>query len=241
MALYKTVSAEYLATTGVHLLRGRWFTTADIATPGNGIVVSETVARRYWPNENPIGRSITVFRSSQARPDFGQPEPGIVIGVVGDVRHFGVAEVPTPEVYVPYTREVWPHIALVVRTAADPEATIPALRRAVLAVDPAIPVAGSAQLAGFQPMSRFLSQSLATRRYATRLLAGFAACALLLAILGALAFTRVLGSLLYETSPTDPVTFLAVAGIVVATALVASVLPARRAARIDPILSLRSE
>jgi ABC-type antimicrobial peptide transport system permease subunit len=193
---------------------------------------------------------------------------------------------------VPYTLETWPHIALVARTTVDPASVIPALRTAVLSVDPAIPVAGSTALTGFSPMTRFLSQDLVTRRYSTGLLIGFAGSALLLAVVGvygilaysvarrtqemgvrlalgasprdvlqlvmgqgmrlavigtavgvagAFALTRLLSTLLYGTSPTDPVIFIAVPAIVVLTAVVACLIPALRAAWLDPTVALRSD
>jgi predicted permease len=291
-ALYKTASARYLETMKMRLVNGRWFTEAEMASPGNGIVITDAVARRYWPNGDALGKAITIFRSSQNRPDFGQPINGKVIGVVESPRHFGLESDPTSEVYVPYTLETWPHIALVVRTSVDPASVIPALRAAVLSVDPAIPVAGSTSLTGFSPLTRFQSQNLATRRYSTWLLIAFAGSALLLAVvgvygilaytvarrtqeigvrlalgaaprdvlqlvmgqgmrlavagtvigvIGAFALSRLLATLLYATSPTDPVIFMAVPTIVVATALVACLIPALRAAWLDPTVALRSD
>jgi predicted permease len=291
-ALYMTASGDFPAAVGTRLLRGRWFTDAEIAAPGDGIVVSNDVAERYWPHGDALGKSITVFRSSQARADFGQPVTARVIGVIQSMRHFGSDTDPTPLVYLPYTLEPWPHIVLLVRTSIDPASIIPALRRAVATIDPAIPVAGSTPGNGFSLMTAALSDDLATRRYSTWVLMGFGGCALLLAITGvygllaysvarrtrevgvrlalgatprivlrmvvseglrlavagtvigvagAFALTRVLSALLYETSPTDPVIFVAVPVIVVVTAIAASLLPAARAAWLDPSSALRTD
>ena len=183
-------------------------------------------------------------------------------------------------------------ISLVIRTRSRPELTIPALRQAVLTVEPDLPVAGDGLWAGFATVDQYLSASLAPRRFNTILLGGFAAAAVLLAViglygvlaylvaqrtreigvrvalgaqpadvlrltlgrgirltllglglglLGALLLTRVMASLLYGVTATDPGTFAAVAALLAVVALLASYLPARRAARVDPIVALRSE
>jgi putative ABC transport system permease protein len=291
-ALYMTASADFPATVGARVIHGRWFTDAEIAAPGDGIVISNAVAQRHWPGENPLGKPMTVFRSSQARPNFGAPIQTRVIGVIADIHHFGSDREPTPLVYVPYTVEPWPHIALLVRTSIDPERVIPALRSAVLDVDYFIPVLGSTPSNGFTLLTSALSEDLSTRRYSTGVVMAFGACALLLAITGiygllaysvaqrtrevgvrlalgaspqnvlrmvvgqglrlavigtglgvagALALTRLLASLLYETSPTDPVIFVAVSAIVVLTAVAASLIPAARAAWLDPSIALRTD
>jgi ABC-type antimicrobial peptide transport system permease subunit len=195
-------------------------------------------------------------------------------------------------VYLPYTVNPPRWISLVIRTRSQPELTIPALRRAVLAVEPDLPVTGDGLWAGFATVDQFLSASLAPRRFNTVLLGGFAAAAVLLAViglygvlaylvaqrtremgvrvalgaqpgdvlrltlgrgirltllglglglLGALLLTRVMASLLYGVTATDPATFAAVAALLAVVALLASYLPARRAARVDPVVALRSE
>lgn len=184
LALYKTVSLGYLETLGVSLQRGRWFSEADFRSRDDGVVISRKLAERYWPNTDPVGQPITVFRSSQARPGFGTPQPSRVIGVVGDVRHFGQESAQVPEVYVPFTREVWPAVALAARTSGDPSAVIPALRTALRAIDPAIPVAGAMPTTGFIPMALYESRALGLRRYLTWVLAGFSLSALLLGVIG---------------------------------------------------------
>jgi putative ABC transport system permease protein len=293
VALYRTISADYFRTVRIPLLRGRVFSEADMKTPGDGIVISESVARRYWAGRDPVGEPVTIFGSSQFRPDYGQPQPSHVIGVVGDVSTVDAAgPEPTAEIYVPFTRTTWPGTWLVVRTAGAPSSLIPALKRAILTVDPAIPVAGSAAGGGFTPLGRGFSQALAVRRYAMRILGGFAASALLLALVGVygviaygvtqrtqefgvrlalgaaptdifsmilkqglwlalfgvvagvsggFALTRLLTKLLYNTSPTDAATFGVVSAAVVGTVMVASAIPALRAARLDPTVALRDE
>ena len=120
-------------------MRGRDFTPEEIADPGDVMLVNQALAARYWPGGDPIGKRITVYKSAQGRPEFGQPVRATIIGVVGNVRHFSLDTDFAPEVYLPYTLTVWPRMAVLARTAGDPESLIPTLTRAVRAVDPDIP------------------------------------------------------------------------------------------------------
>ncbi|MGH7675913.1 MAG: ADOP family duplicated permease, partial [Gemmatimonadales bacterium] len=133
---FRTVSADYFDTMQIPLRQGRMLTQSDVASRATVVVVNETLARRYWSGASPIGRSVTLFKAAQARPDYGERFAAAVVGVVGDVRHFGLEQDPPAEVYVPYTVNVWGHMTLVVRTRADPGAMLPVLRRAVLGVEP---------------------------------------------------------------------------------------------------------
>ncbi len=183
-ALYKTVSENYLSVMKGRVLRGRWFTDADIRGAGNGIVINERVAKRFWPDKDPIGQPITVFRSSQARAGFGDPVPSVVLGVIADMHHLSVSDDPVEEVYVPYTREVWPGVALLIRTRGDPRAFEPALRRAMLDVEPDLPVLGSPSWRTFEPIGNNVARMLAPRRTVMGLVLAFGAAALLLAAIG---------------------------------------------------------
>ncbi|MGH7700942.1 MAG: ABC transporter permease [Gemmatimonadales bacterium] len=179
--LFRTISTEYFDIMRIPVRRGRPFTPAEVATASHVAIVNETLARQYWPDQDPIGRFVTLFKSSQARADFGERFSVEIVGVVSDVRHTGLEDEPAPEVYIPYTVNPWGWINIVVRTAADPEALVPILSRTVAAVDPDIPVA-SRQRPG--TMRESLSGQLARRRFTVSLLSGFAAGALLLAALG---------------------------------------------------------
>jgi putative ABC transport system permease protein len=291
-ALYKTVSPDYLRLMRIPLIYGRWFTNADMTPTATGVVVSDEVGKRYWPGENPIGRSITIFKSSQARADFGSEVHALVIGVVGSVRHFGMESNPAAEVYVPFTTEPWAHGVLLVRTTLPAVSVIPALRKAIAGVDADLPISGAGRLAGIQPLDRSIDALLATRRWMMSLVTAFAASALLLAALGiysvtayavsqrvheigvrmalgatrervvamvvrrgvmhaalgvavglagALALTRLLATLLFATSPREPVTFVVVSLALALVAAVACYMPARRAARIEPVEALRGD
>jgi hypothetical protein len=276
---------------GLRVERGRWFTRADVDSRATGVVVSAAVARRFWPNVDPIGRTLTIFRSSQARAGFGEPEPSIVIGVVADVRHFGPANPPAAEVYLPFTREAWGWGTIVVRTTATGDASRRSLEQALLEVEPDLPLAGASG-GGFRTMTQGLETFMVPRRISTGLAAasaglvllvaaiglyalagysvsqrtgefgvrmalgatpgaivrgvlrggvGLVAAGLVLGAAGALGLGRVLASQLFETSPADPVAFAASAGFLGAALFLALWLPARRAARLDPTVALRTD
>lgn len=289
-ALYRTVSASYLRTMGMQIARGRWFTDADIRER-TGVVINETLAREEWGDANPLGRHITLRRSSQQRPDYGQPISVIVTGVIKDVRQQSLADKPSPEVFVPWTLEVWPWVTLVAHVQ-NPSRDVPLLRRAILDVDPAIPVAGDDLQGGFVRLDELLGNSIAQRKLATSLVGSFALVALILAavgmygvmaygvaqrtremgvrialgasrigilrlvvgesarlavagvvigLAGAVAATRLIRSLLFETTPTDATTLASASLVLVAVTLVAAYVPALRATRVDPIRAMRAD
>ncbi len=291
-ALFRTVSPEYFRTMGIPLLAGRELGAGDLTASSPAVVVNQTFARRYWPSTSPLGHRVTAFKSVQRRADFGEPLDGVVVGVVGDVRHFGQESDVEPEVYLPYTRNPPRWISLLVRTRSDPQAMILPLRRAVLAVEPDLPVVGDAIWTGFAPLSEYLVQGRAARTLNAALVGLFAATALLLAMiglygvvaylttrrereialritlgarrrdvlnvvlkrtlllclcglvlgtLGALLLTRFMAGLLFGVEATDPGTFGVVAPGLAAVVFAASVIPALRATRVDPMISLRSE
>ncbi|MGH7615589.1 MAG: ABC transporter permease [Gemmatimonadales bacterium] len=181
-ALFRTVSANYFLTMEIPVRKGRAFEADDMRPSARVAIVNEAFVRRYWPDGDPIGRPLQLFKSAQGRADFGQQFSVQVVGVVGDVRHLGLDAGPTPEVYIPYPVNPWGHMVVVVRTATDAARAIPMLKRTVLKVEPDITVAGLG--AGFGTMEKRLSDYLATRRFSTALLLGFALSALGLAALG---------------------------------------------------------
>jgi putative ABC transport system permease protein len=183
-ALFRTVSPGYFETMRIPLVRGGPFSGSDLTKSSASVLVNQTFVRRYWPGDDPIGKRITTFKSVQARADFGQPVDGVVVGVVGDVRHRGLESDLEPEVYLPYTVNPPRWIGLVLRTRSKPEPIIPALRRAVLAVDPDLPIVGSDIWSGFATMEQFLAQDIAPRKFHMDLLGSFAVTALVLALVG---------------------------------------------------------
>jgi putative ABC transport system permease protein len=270
---------------------GRWFDASDIRSPGGAFVVNQAFARQYWGGDNPVGKRITLRRSSQVRPDFGQPLPGVVIGVVNDVHQIRQDVAPQPEVYVPYTLEPWAWGNIVVR-ARDARQTIPALRDAILSVDPRLIERGSVGDQRFTVIESQIDRSLEPRKLSLRLIGAFAACALLLAAIGmygvvsygitqrtqelgvrkalgatdrsiavllineslvltavgivlgcggAWAATRLIRGQLFDTPSIDPLAYGATITLLVAVALLATYLPARRAMRLDPTNAMRGE
>ena len=180
---YRTVSDGYARTMKLSMIVGRWFDGSDVRSPGGSFVINEAMARRYWPGASAIGKRITVRRASQARPDFGQPLPGTVIGVIHDVHQAGLDVPPDPEVYVPYTLETWPWGSLVVRVH-DRGGAMPALRRAIASVDPGLLPAGAAGENAFGSLDEAIAATLASRKLPMTLIGVFAACALALAAIG---------------------------------------------------------
>ena len=183
-ALFRLADTAYFATLGIPMVRGRGFTREDIDHPGDAVIVNQALARRYWPGADPIGRGLTVFKSAQGRPEFGQAVHATVVGMAGDVHHFTLDSPAIPEVYVPYTLTVWGWMSLVVRASGDTDRVMADLTRAIHAVEPDIPLAGADPFAGVHEVSAQVRSSLAPRRLVAALLTAFAVPALLLAALG---------------------------------------------------------
>jgi putative ABC transport system permease protein len=274
------VSANYFEAMGIRLLRGRGFTSADTAGSPHVTIINETLARRVWPGEDPIGK-----RLKQGFPE--DPNPWReVIGVVANVKFYG-AELGVPrQAYLPLAQAPQPSVSLVVRTAGDPLQAAAAVERAVHAVEKDAPVFV------IRSMDQLLGNSLAQRRLTLTLLSSFAALALLLAAVGAygvvshsvkqrthelgvrmalgaqrrdvlklvlaqglkltllgvgigllaaFALTRWMETLLFSVRPADPLTFTVIAAVLTLVSLAACWIPARRAAKVDPLVALRRE
>jgi putative ABC transport system permease protein len=166
------VSANYFATMGIQLLKGRGFSSTDTAESSHVVIINETLAGRIWPGEDPIGK-----RLKQGFPEDQNPWRE-VIGVISNVKMLG-AEFGTPrQIYLPLAQEAPPSISLVVRTAGEPLQAVPAVERTIRAVEKDLPVYA------IRSMDQLLGNSLAQRRLMLILLASFAALALLLAAVG---------------------------------------------------------
>jgi putative ABC transport system permease protein len=188
-ALIRTVSMEYFDVMQVRRRSGRLLDATDFAAVGSGIVVNDALARQFFGTEDPVGRSVTIFHSSQDRPNFGEPITATIVGVVAGEHAFGPENDPPAMVYLPYTWMVWGNITLLARTSVPPHTLLPALRRAVQQVERDIPVAGPGRHAEWGAVSDFLASSLERRRLMAGLLTGFAGSALLLALLGIFGLT----------------------------------------------------
>jgi hypothetical protein len=159
--LFRVVDTAYFRTTGIPVLRGRDFTADEVRHRGDAIVVNQAFATRYLPGGDPISKRITVRKSAQGRPEFGEPVRATIIGVVGDVRHFSLDTPFTPEVYLPYTLTVWGWMSVVVRAAGDPAALVPAVARAARSVQPDLPITGASITNRVYDLPEMLRQSLA--------------------------------------------------------------------------------
>jgi putative ABC transport system permease protein len=237
------------------------------------------MSKKLWPNEDPIGRRVTIHMKDV-------DVPSQVIGVVGDVKHAGLDASASATAYWPHPELAYNFMTLVIRTDGDALALAPAVRQAVWSLDKDQPVTD------IRSMEDLLWVSLARARFSTVVLGVFAGMALLLAITGvygvvsysvaertreigirvalgaqrsdvlrmvlrqglilagvgigiglaaALALTRLMTSLLFGTSASDPTTFACVAGLLLMVALSACCLPARTAMKVDPMVALRYE
>jgi putative ABC transport system permease protein len=171
---YIIVSPEYFRALGVPVLRGRAFTEADREGAPPVCLINQTLAREFFPGEDPVGRRLK--QGGADRPDIPFME---IVGVVGDVRYEGLDAKVEPAYYVPFAQNAWGDMSLVVRSSAtDPAALVPAVRGELRALDPELP------LAGVRTMDELLTRSVAQPRFRTLLLAVFAGAALLLAAVG---------------------------------------------------------
>lgn len=283
----RIISAGYLNALRVPVLRGRDFDNSDVSGRPSTILISASLAKQFWPGEDPIGKHITLTFF-----------PGVVreiVGVVGDVKGDGLDQTRAPAMlYLPFDQlaaagnQQWRSfpMTLVVRSTSDPEAMVSAVTNAVREVDSTIPIID------VQTMQDLVSTSLSSERFSLLLLGAFALLALILAaigiysvlsysvrrrvqeigirlalgaslsdvlrmvifeglrptllgvflgIAGAFALARVMSNLIYGVKPTDPLTFVSVAFLLGMVALVASIIPAYRAAKVDPLVALRYE
>jgi putative ABC transport system permease protein len=281
---HRQVSADYLKTMKIPLLRGRSFDEHDNEQTQPVAIINETMARQYWPGQDVVGH----------RFKLGAPNDDVpwrtIVGVAGDVRQMGLDAPIKAEMYFPYQQVTdSPWFAprdLAIRTTGEPEQIINAVREAVRAVDPDQPISNVSTL------KELLGEEAAQRRVGMVLLSAFAALALLLASLGlygvlayfvtqhrneigvrlalgaspqqilmlvlrkgmtltvlgvviglaaSFALTRLMSSLLFGVRAADPLTFGVVPLVLAVVALLACWLPARRAAKVDPMVALRYE
>jgi predicted permease len=166
-ALYYAVTPDYFKAMGIPLRRGRLFTDADVAGRARALLINEALAKRYFPNEDPIGQRITITGASAE-----------IVGIMADVQHYSLDRAPQPQVYEPFAQQPFNFITFVVRPAGPMPALPDALRAAVYAVDRDQPVAS------VRPLTALLSASIARQRFATILFTAFSGVALLLAAIG---------------------------------------------------------
>jgi putative ABC transport system permease protein len=275
-----TVTFNYFDAMGIPLKSGRAFTSQDARSSAGSIIVNEAFQKQYFPGQSAVGKRIRLH------PGPADANWRTVVGVVGDVRQSGLAGDVMPEVYSPQLHDAGDALSFVIRVTGDPASLMAAVHGVVAAVDPNQP------LHNVMTMEQRLANTTTSPRLGAALVGGFAAVALLLAVVGiygvmsyavtqrrreigvrmalgaqksqvlgliiqgglrltllgvaiglvgAFALTRYLSILLYSVKATDPLTFLGVAVGLTGVALLACWLPARRAARTDPMVALRTE
>lgn len=169
-ANYRAISPSYFRTMRIPFLRGRDFTDQDTEDSPGAVIISESMMRRYWPDEDPTGKHIIV--------NFGKPISREIVGVVGDVKHSALEAESSAEMYVPHLQTPWAAMYLVVHTASDPNTFVPIIRKEILAVDK------DQSVAGVKTMEQIISESVSQRRLSMILLILFAGLALVLAAVG---------------------------------------------------------
>jgi putative ABC transport system permease protein len=273
----------YFDAMGIPLLRGRLFTAADNADGPPVAVIGEGTASDLWPGEDALGKRLRMYNEAAPWTE--------VVGIVADVKHYGVREEPSHKLYIPHLQGYQsgyyspPNLNVFVRTTGDPSLLIQPVRETIRALEPRMPIGA------VRTMEDVVADALAADRFTLVLLAGFATGALLLAAVGVygvvaeavlsrtreiglrmavgaartsilrqvllegivlaawgaalglgggVLLARALGSVLYQVSPADPWAYLAAGPALFAVVLVASLIPALRAARLDPMDALRS-
>jgi predicted permease len=273
------VSLDYFRLLRIPVLMGRQFTEQDNNTSTPVAIINESLARRLWPNQNPLGKHLTHGQKKTVTRE--------VVGVTRDVRHFG--DFPDEEVYIPFLQTngylaIYPD--MMIRTNSHTAGLTVAIRREILSVDPDILIRKVtlldrqiADLFSTERLSMLLLSILAvvalvlasvgiygsmayivsrrTNEIGIRMALGaqsgdvmksilrqgfrLTAIGLTIGLVGAFAVTRIIGSLLHDISPTDPLTFVCISLLLVASTLLACYIPAWRAAKIDPMEALRYE
>jgi putative ABC transport system permease protein len=279
---YRAINPGYFRTMGIPLVTGRDFTLTDNQEGRPVVIINETLAHRFFPDENPIGKHIKPAIAVDSRG----PLMREVVGIVGDVRHKNLQTESGPELYVPHAQIPFRAMTVIVRTDRDIEDVARAVRGEVKGLDANLPIYN------INRMDRYMAQALSQSRFNALLLATFAAVALILSAVGfyalvsysvaqrtheigirmalgassnhvfalvirqgmalaligiavglvsAAAMTRLVSSLLYGVSGLDPTTFAGVSSLLALVALVACVVPAQRAMKVDPMIALRHE
>ncbi len=274
IAQLRTVSPDYFSAMRIPVISGRAFTDRDLSD--DVVIINQGFAKRFWPDRDPVGQKFVTGPWSL------KPTWATIIGIVGDVKQFGLDSEPTLDIYSPF---LYP-ASIIVHTAGDPRSFTGAVRRAIQSVDPEVAISE------VRTMDEVLDLSAQSRRWTLALLASFAALALVLALVGiygvmawtvaqrtreigvrmalgarsgqvlvgvigyglklsaigmviglagAFALRRFLGTPVFGVSTADPIVYAAVAAVMLAVALLACYLPARRAARVDPLVALRCD
>ena len=168
----REVSPDYFRALETPLIKGRFFSNADNADAPLVIIVNQAFAKKFWPNEEALGKRIVMGGMSD------DPKWITVVGIVGDIRHFGLDVGPKPEMYVPFAQSAYFTTIYAVRSNQGPRTLLPAIQREIQAIDPAVP------LANVRTFENVIADSVAPRRLSVVLLGVFAGVAVLLASVG---------------------------------------------------------
>jgi putative ABC transport system permease protein len=268
---------NYFETMGIPLLNGRLFDERDQLNTPRVFLVNQTMAKRFWPDQDPLGKQIKLVEDGVN---------GTVVGVVGDAKQYYLEEEPRPQLYDAYSQSPGVFATVVVRASVDPMSLAEPVRQAVWKVD------GDQPMWKIRTVESLIDRGTANRRFLMALMGIFAALALTLTVIGlygvmsyavsqrtqeigirmalgagvrdihrmvvrqgmklvltgaalglvsALALSRLIANLLYGVSATDPLTFATIAALRLTVALLACLVPARRATRVDPLVALRYE
>lgn len=171
---YQVVSRDYFSTLNIPVLRGRSFAASDTENSARVIVINDAMARRYWPNEDPVGKRMAIGESSK------DTSWRTIVGVVGDVRHASLTEAPVPTAFIDYRQDLesWPRMAFVLKTSGEPASLSSAVRTSLVSIDPGQPVYA------VEPMDKLVSTDVAPRRFVLLLVGSLALVALSLAAVG---------------------------------------------------------
>ncbi len=171
---FQIVSPSYFPTLQIPVKRGRGLTEADTENSERVIVINETMARQYWPSEDPVGKRMAIGDSSK------DTSWRTIVGVVGDNRHASLNEPPVPTAFISYHQDLesWPRMGFVIKATSDPASLTGAVRKELASIDPTQPVYA------IEPMNNLLSASVAQRRFIMLLLGSLATVAIALAMVG---------------------------------------------------------
>jgi len=283
-ASFNAVEPSFFRTVGASLVNGRDFTAQDEAKSTPVVIVNRTLARVFFPNQNPIGKHVRPGMGN----GYGMGEPPMreIVGVVEDVKQSGPSSQAAPEVFAPLAQSPFDTMFIVARTVNDPAGIVKAAREQITSLDKNLPIYH------VKTFDQYFADSVAGPRFSSFLVAGFAALAVLLACLGvygvvsysvvqrtheigirmalgadggrvvrsvlsggiiltlagvaigvagSFALTHLLANMLFGVRATDPMTFAIAPFALLCVAVIASYIPARRAAKVNPTVALRNE
>ncbi len=277
LALRHLISPNRFGILGIPIKQGRDFNETDAPTSPHVVIINETMAKKLFPNENPIGQKVITGMAQMTQE---------VVGVVGDTHTASLTQPADAEMYYPILQRPEGFTIVMVKTDLDPLSLTNSVRAALHDVDAGIPLTNP------NSMDQIVAQSIVDRRLTMMLLAVFAGLALVLAsigiysvmaysvtqrtseigvrmalgagpgdvvrmvvsegmrlvligvavgVAGALALTRLMSALLFEVRPSDPLVYAGVIGVILLVAILANLIPALRATRIDPMVALRTD